>query len=807
MKSVELLAPAGDAACFKTAVAAGANAIYCGLERFSARTRAHNLTVKELQKLIPLARKADVKVYLTVNTLLLDNEIQDALNLIKDAVCAGVDALIIQDLGLLYAVRQNFAGLVDIHASTQMTTHNTMQCEFLSLCGVTQVNLSRELDLAQIKQLADNLANHGIKTEVFIHGAFCLSFSGQCYMSGILYGEHGNRGSCIQPCRRAYSTDGGVAFQPFNLKDNNAFAHAAELMQAGADSLKIEGRIKDSEYVWTVTKAWREQLDRLKSGNPPQNESPVLERIVNRQYTAGYLEGRIGAQMFSEGSKDFSQKENGTVASYHADRAELCVKNGSLLPQDSVTIKTKNGDFVCTAVVTDVARKQDGISDCKILITGKLASKIEKGQVVYSRTPVITEAQLKKECEKLEPAKIPLSIAVSGKLGQNLKALFTTADGKTVEVQSESVLSAAVSKGLDEDLLREKLGKLGGTGFIAESVSFACGKGEKLFVPVSQLNEMRQKAVSELLQGGRAQKLAELQVNVPEFDGTKKPVKKPEIAFITDSVQFAAELAGQGRTVVLQLSLAWQKIPASFFAKNPSIIPLFPAILFEEDLSQAKKLVEVIVAQNAEPRIWCENTGLALFAFRHGAHLILGSRLNITNSCSLHYYNELLNADAVIPSAELAPEYVANLSVPKNCELWYPLYTHQILMESRQCLLRRATGCKKTQFDADCRLCRKNVVLTGTQNERVRAVNRPGAYSALQTEHILSNSGLVPTLKDVVSTWTVDLTNSAGEYDKSQLSHAATNAESFLQKLLSGDTDKELFPAVTRNTNFIGNNK
>ena len=803
MKSVELLSPAGDAACFKTAVAAGANAIYCGLERFSARTRAHNLSVKELQELIPLARHAGVKVFLTVNTLLLDNEIQDALNLIKNALIAGIDAVIVQDLGLLYAVKQNFASLVDIHASTQMTTHNTMQCEFLSLCGVTQANLSRELDLSHIKQLSDCLSKHGIKTEVFIHGAFCLSYSGQCYMSGMLYGEHGNRGSCIQPCRRAYSAGNGAAFQPFNLKDNNAFAHAAELLQAGADSLKIEGRIKDSEYVWTVTNVWREQLDLIESGKQPLSHSPLLDRIVNRQYTAGYLVDKAGRIMFSEGSKDFSFKPDGTVVSYYADKAELSVKNTSIKPQDSITIKTKDGDFICTAIVENVQHKQDGICVCKISITGKLASKVQKGQIVYSRTPVITDAELKNKCEKLIPAKTPLSIAVSGKLGQKLKAVFTNPDGKTIEVQSESVLSEAVSGRLDTKLLAEKLGKLGGTGFVAENVSFECAKDEKLFIPVSQLNEMRKKAVSALLQGGKARKLAELTVNVPEFDDEKKPVKQPKIAFITDSVQFAAELAGQGRTVVLQLSLDWQKIPASFFVKNPSIIPLFPAILFEDDLQQAKELVSRIVADNANPLIWCENTGLALFAFRQGARLILGSRLNITNSCALHYYNELLNANAVVPSAEISPECVAKLSVPANCELWYPLYTHQILMESRQCLLNRATGCKKTQMDKDCAMCKKSTVLTGTQNERVRAVNRPSFYSALLTEHILSNSGLVPLLKDKISTWTVDLTNPAGEYTEQELSYAAANAEAFLHKLLNGNRAEELFQSVSRNKNFI----
>ena len=192
-QKIELLSPAGDSDAFKAAILAGANAIYFGLEKFSARTRATNLTLSQLEELAPLAKSRSVRLYLTLNTLVRDCEIGDALRLAETALERGVDAIIVQDFGLMAALRAHFPN-AEIHASTQMTTHNLAQLDLLARAGVSQVNLSRELSIEQIKLFSEKLKIYGIVPEVFVHGAYCISYSGQCYLSGALYGQAGNRG-------------------------------------------------------------------------------------------------------------------------------------------------------------------------------------------------------------------------------------------------------------------------------------------------------------------------------------------------------------------------------------------------------------------------------------------------------------------------------------------------------------------------------------------------------------------------------------------------------------------------------------
>ena len=218
--NVEILSPAGDAKAFKAAIAAKADAIYFGLGTLNARVRAKNISKKELPYLIALAKSKNIRIYLTLNILLKDCEFENAIETVKYAYSCGVDAIIVQDLGLLHILRKIFSN-IEIHASTQLTTHNTEQCKFLSEFNVNQINLSRELSLNEIKNINQFLKSKSIVSEVLftVHLYF---FSGQCYFSEKLYNQAGNRGECVQPCRRLYKTKGSFSV-PFNLRDNNCF--------------------------------------------------------------------------------------------------------------------------------------------------------------------------------------------------------------------------------------------------------------------------------------------------------------------------------------------------------------------------------------------------------------------------------------------------------------------------------------------------------------------------------------------------------------------------------------------------------
>ncbi|MBQ1197647.1 MAG: U32 family peptidase, partial [Spirochaetaceae bacterium] len=310
MNFVELLSPAGDVKSFKAVILAGANAIFFGVSDFNARQRAENISFENLIDLIKLAKSKNVKSYLTLNTLVFDSEFSLLVETVKNAVACGVDAVIVQDLGVLSVVKKLFPEL-EIHASTQMTTHNILQCEFLSEVGVSQINLSRELSLDELKPIVKYLNTKNIIAEIFVHGAYCISFSGQCYFSNYLYGEAGNRGLCVQPCRREFISN-NKNFTPFNLKDNCAINFVKELKELGNISLKIEGRIKSFDYVWAITKEWKNALENnLK--NLLSEKNNLIYNVMNRSYSDDYLKGEVTGSMFTFGSKDHSFVESGFV--------------------------------------------------------------------------------------------------------------------------------------------------------------------------------------------------------------------------------------------------------------------------------------------------------------------------------------------------------------------------------------------------------------------------------------------------------------------------------------------------------------
>lgn len=255
-KEIELLAPGGDVDSIKAAIIAGANAIYCGLDRFNARSQAKNIGLNDLNGILRLAHKNDCEIFLTLNIIIVEREIPALISLFNKLVNTSLDGIIIQDLGMFYLLNTYFPTL-NIHASTQMTTHNEGQIKFLSNLKATRVNLSRELTLPEISSLTTAAHKNNILTEVFVHGSNCISFSGLCYMSSVTGGNSGNRGQCSQPCRDEYLTTAEGKNFPLNIKDNSAFSDISTLAEAGVDSVKIEGRIKKYHYVYTVVETWR----------------------------------------------------------------------------------------------------------------------------------------------------------------------------------------------------------------------------------------------------------------------------------------------------------------------------------------------------------------------------------------------------------------------------------------------------------------------------------------------------------------------------------------------------------------------
>ncbi|CAM3176907.1 U32 family peptidase [Vibrio rarus] len=299
----ELLAPGGDLESIKAAIAAGADAIYCGLDRFNARNRAANLTLDNLNGVLKLAHQQQCKIFLTLNVLILESEIPAIVRLLSQLNTTDIDGVIVQDMGLAYLLKVYFPDL-DVHASTQLNTHNEGQIRFLKQMGVSRVNLSRELTITEIKPLAHFGHQHNVLMEVFVHGSYCIGFSGLCYISSARNGASGNRGRCSQPCREQYQTTTTGNNYPLNLKDNSAFGDLEALVDAGVYSLKVEGRIKKSHYVFTVVDNWRKQIDRYCDGKRLSTDTTQLYTVFNRDFSNGFLQGNVGKNMYIDNPRD-----------------------------------------------------------------------------------------------------------------------------------------------------------------------------------------------------------------------------------------------------------------------------------------------------------------------------------------------------------------------------------------------------------------------------------------------------------------------------------------------------------------------
>ena len=297
-KLPELLAPAGDMECLYAAVAAGADAVYVGGKRFGARAFAKNFDIDELALAVRYCHLHGVKLYVTLNTLIEDKEMAEAVKYAAELYRIGVDALIVADLGVISAIRR-YVPHLELHASTQMSVHNSLGARAAADMGITRVVPARELSLNDIKSIVENSP---CEVEVFLHGALCVCHSGQCLFSSLVGGRSGNRGECAQPCRLPYNNGKYI----LSLKDLSLADHIVELIDSGVASLKIEGRMKSPEYVYTVTEVYRRLLDEHRAAN--QKENDRLRRAFSRGgFTDGYLTGKTERGMTGIRSEEDKQ--------------------------------------------------------------------------------------------------------------------------------------------------------------------------------------------------------------------------------------------------------------------------------------------------------------------------------------------------------------------------------------------------------------------------------------------------------------------------------------------------------------------
>jgi putative protease len=500
----ELLSPAGSLDAVRAAVANGADAVYLGASKFNARDDGAQLTLDELEQACLIAHERGARIYLTLNILVKPSELHDALTYLGECIDRGVDAAIVQDIGLVRLIQRVYPAF-EIHGSTQMTVHDASGAKVMERLGIDRVVLARENSLEDIRAIRAAVPELGLET--FVHGALCISYSGQCYMSGMISERSANRGSCAQSCRKDYVLRDAATGEELDrgylisAKDLGAWEHLAEIAEAGVGCLKIEGRKKKPEFVATVTKGYREFLERVEQGTfaePTFEEVQPLVQIFSRGFTGGMYGGRKGREYITRTQPDNRGLELGTVVGF--ERGEVIVEvRAPISERDGLGFEPPAGGHLeslgFSAGPVRTLSHRPGLWKQAI----KARKTIPVGWTVVRNLQLSLIESARETFEGIGTGKrrrVGLSVRCFGAAGGDLKAIFT-AGPDHVEVRSEMSLAPAQKRALDVAQLREQFGRLGESPFVLGELD-ASGLGESLFLPVSELNRMRQEAVEQL---------------------------------------------------------------------------------------------------------------------------------------------------------------------------------------------------------------------------------------------------------------------------------------------------------------------
>jgi len=504
---IELLAPAGGYEQFIAAVESGADAVYLGGASFNARHSAANFSDEDIAKVVEYAHVRDVKVHLTLNTLIHDEEAPAVLEFAKKMYSYGVDAFIIQDLGIASQLKKMIPE-ANIHFSTQGTIYQSSGVEFGKSLGFERVVLSRELSLDEIEEICNATDT---EIEVFVHGALCFCYSGQCRLSSLVGERSGNRGKCAQPCRLPYTLCEGerelTKDYLMSPKDLCGIHDLVRLIKMGVRSLKVEGRLKSPEYVACVTSIYRKYIDLayelMERGEEDKyrvDEADIekLKQVFNRGgFSTGYYHGKLGKDLICRTRPKHWGTYLGKVLAYQSKNALVTVKlaqdiaegdgievvNESL-PGNIVTYLEKDGKQVKSASAGEVVK------------LGDIRGKIIAGEEVYKISDKKLNQELKKVTDGKCYKKIPIGVRVEIKLDCPIVAEFYDEDGHKVTVESEFIAVEAMTKAVSEADVEKAFGKLGDTPFWLKScdvsIDGAC------LVPVSVLNLLRREACEKL---------------------------------------------------------------------------------------------------------------------------------------------------------------------------------------------------------------------------------------------------------------------------------------------------------------------
>jgi len=752
---IELLAPGGDVDAIKAAIIAGADAVYCGLDTFNARNRASNIYFDELVGIIRLAHQYQCKIFLTLNIVILEREFKSLATLLSKLVNTQLDGVIVQDIGMFNLISKHFPTL-DIHASTQLTTHNSGQILFLKKLGASRVNLSRELNLKEITALTQLAQDKNILVEVFVHGSLCVAFSGLCYSTSASVGNSGNRGRCSQACREEYETTPSGNNFPLNIKDNSAFFDLPALIDAGVHSFKIEGRIKGANYVHTVVDSFRKQIDGFINTGELTQDGERLYQVFNRDFSNAFLRGDLNQSMFIDNPRD-----NSTKHAIDKNKAISVVQ----IHEVEQTLHQQNKQIKATVF--------DKIKQLSI----------EKQNLTLEFSGMLDQ---------------PLTImaTIRDNISNGSTSNDSTNTNQVHRIQSKSLLSKSDNSSIDNHAIEKRFKSFNNSRYILHTLQ-TNNLAEGLSIPFKELAVLK-KQLSFLLNDN---KVILPEITLPSLQKNDKQTAKAQS---NSQAKLAILISDEKDIHLTKLTNAdvYFKLPDAykrgctkyidFFKTNPRLIPWFPSVLIGKDYD-----VAVNILQQVMPKlIVTNNTGIAYEAYKMGIAWIAGPFLNTTNSYALMSFKEGFNCSGAFISNEINKQQIRNIARPENFSLFYSIYHPILLMTSRQCFFQQSVGCEKPRIDNGCMLsCDKSTSITNLKGDVFAIDKQKAGYPSIYNQDQFLNMEIINDLAELFDGFMIDLTD-IGAGDKKSPDKADLIAQ--FEQLLSTQVESDYINAVEK---------
>lgn len=699
MRDVELLAPVGSFEALKAAVQNGANAVYLGGKDFGARASANNFDRDELKDAVKYAHIRGVQVFVTTNTLRKENEIEDFLEYVKFLYDIDVDAIILQDIGMARLIKRELPDF-ELHASTQMVAHSLEDVKYLEGVGFDRVVLAREVTVEEIKYICDNCK---ADIEVFVHGALCVCYSGQCLMSSMIGNRSGNRGRCAQPCRQRYelvdvytgevvNSNGDYLLSP---KDLSTIEEIDKIIDAGVHSLKIEGRMKRPEYVATVIDGYRKTIDEYLATNKLNVSDETINdlyTIFNRKFTKGLLLGDVGKDMMNSQLPNNQGLYVGTVVDYNKKAKRLKIKLANTLKKgDGINLGGGTiGRIIKNGNIETIGYKGETIEL-------DFVGEARKGQIVFktSDSELMDRVQATFTQDK-ELVKNIIDAKITIKLGQ--KPILTLKDrhGNEATIECDKIVEEAMKVALSKEKVEAQLRKLGNTPYELDLLEIELD--DNVSLPVSLLNQMRRDCI-ELLDKERISiKNRKYKDKVVKY----KPVqynrnKKQEISVkVKNLEQLESALECNIDRIYYEDTNSIDKAMSLAMKYNKKVIYSAPRIIRNKEYNHLAKANNAGVAS-----VQVGNYG-SIDYFK-GKELNIDYYLNAFNSETINYYKEI-GADTLCISQELNINEIKETIKYTDINIESVVYGYTPLMITEYCPMGVIVrDCKKDKRVAKCK--------------------------------------------------------------------------------------------------------